>query len=709
MFIDRLISISANSAGLNRYLSQHSNFRLIVPSSKLASYAHGLGFKEVLLYQDLINLEPKVATKSQMALLIILSLQRLAPGMLKQTIKYYQSLSEFYKVSAGWPLEGLSTKYSNLELDLVASCNKFLLEHDLMPEPCGWSASLQNKGIKTFKADHVCFIYSNYSGIANPLLEQLKKLSRVHESFDERIENLKTRLNLHTSRNLIGEMLKVQQLQSAFPNAVLVSQDEQFKRIYSALHKKGGTTLRLLNLLSGIIVKPDACSLRQLLQKPELDFQQLELAFTRKDISNLSSPAEVLALFDLHVAYSQSAPFVELLMKQLALAQTLGADVGFVISQLQGIKSDIIIAEYGTATSALFELMFVENDFLSLVEAIEFPATTFIIQGMNQETWPNIEMVSASLQTLLKKAEVICTRAQHNYQSIFEESLALQNFNLDRFETEPFIGKIPCLQPIPSPPLHMRPTKFSVSAIEMLIRDPYAYYARYMLALYPKEKEQRVSRAFGILLHKVMAIVQGLEIADGLAGFTQKAQLLFEQEIDLISLLPNEKKVIQRKWFNIAPLVYNLLFELATNLSASKLECSIAREIKLASGLAVTLQARADRIDKLNDGSFRIIDFKLASSPAQSDVDSGLFPQLPLEAVIGEFEDASLYYIELNGKTGKLPVNQISYDKVGVLTSLNDLFNMFLSNQNTGYFACLETDMKTTLYKNLSRLTEWRY
>ena len=66
MFIDRLISISANSAGLNSYLSQQSNIRLIVPSSKLASYAHGLGFKEVLLYQDLINLEPKVATKSQL-------------------------------------------------------------------------------------------------------------------------------------------------------------------------------------------------------------------------------------------------------------------------------------------------------------------------------------------------------------------------------------------------------------------------------------------------------------------------------------------------------------------------------------------------------------------------------------------------------------------------------------------------------------------
>ncbi len=53
------------------------------------------------------------------------------------------------------------------------------------------------------------------------------------------------------------------------------------------------------------------------------------------------------------------------------------------------------------------------------------------------------------------------------------------------------------------------------------------------------------------------------------------------------------------------------------------------------------LRARADRIDRLHDGTLAIIDFKTGAVPGAAEVAAGFAPQLPLEAAIaaaGGFE-----------------------------------------------------------------------
>ena len=72
-----------------------------------------------------------------------------------------------------------------------------------------------------------------------------------------------------------------------------------------------------------------------------------------------------------------------------------------------------------------------------------------------------------------------------------------------------------------------------------------------------------------------------------------------------------------------------------------------------------TLTARADRIEQLPDGSFAIVDYKTGKAPTESQVRTGLSPQLTLEAAMlrgGAFSDitktanvSQLVYVEIRG------------------------------------------------------------
>ncbi len=53
-----------------------------------------------------------------------------------------------------------------------------------------------------------------------------------------------------------------------------------------------------------------------------------------------------------------------------------------------------------------------------------------------------------------------------------------------------------------------------------------------------------------------------------------------------------------------------------------------------APGGRFTVKAKADRIDRLSDGTLEIIDYKTGAPPEKKKVDRGFAPQLPLEAAI---------------------------------------------------------------------------
>ncbi len=90
------------------------------------------------------------------------------------------------------------------------------------------------------------------------------------------------------------------------------------------------------------------------------------------------------------------------------------------------------------------------------------------------------------------------------------------------------------------------------------------------------------------------------------------------------------------------------------------LTAEIAGKIEIPLGERVfTLRTRADRIERLGDGSYAILDYKTGAVPTEKQVRIGISPQLTLEAAIlrgGGFADiaagasvAELAYMSLKG------------------------------------------------------------
>ena len=136
----------------------------------------------------------------------------------------------------------------------------------------------------------------------------------------------------------------------------------------------------------------------------------------------------------------------------------------------------------------------------------------------------------------------------------------------------------------------------------------------------------------------------------------------------------------------------------------------------------LTLKGRADRIDRLPDGSLSILDYKTGGVPSKADVESGIEPQLQLLALIaasGGFADigatpsGSLEYWALKGGSGGCKIIAFKDDKIPGLvaqaeTGLKNLIATF-ADPKTPYEAAPKPRLQPRYndYAHLSRLAEW--
>ncbi len=216
----------------------------------------------------------------------------------------------------------------------------------------------------------------------------------------------------------------------------------------------------------------------------------------------------------------------------------------------------------------------------------------------------------------------------------------------------------PLNPPEPRPPVSARPRRYSVTEIETWTRDPYALYAKKILALKPLDPlDDNPGRADrGLIIHAILdKFVRSYPHT--LPENAVNALIdIGQQEFARVINTPGVRAIWQPRFERIAHWFID--FERAYRERAAPVATEVKGEIIIPGRQGdVTLVARADRIDQQADG-LAIIDYKTGSAPSGTQVKTQISPQLPLEGLIareGGFSGvkatpvAAFSYIELKG------------------------------------------------------------
>ncbi len=216
-------------------------------------------------------------------------------------------------------------------------------------------------------------------------------------------------------------------------------------------------------------------------------------------------------------------------------------------------------------------------------------------------------------------------------------------------------------RPEPRPPRDARPLRLSVTEIEHWLRDPYTIYAKHILELAQLDQVDEPPGAAdrGSAIHA--AIGEFTKIYADRLPDDPYAELLRIGRTHFAPL--DDFAEAQAFWWpryeRIAAWFAD--FEKRRRGRVASAQVEIAGELEIPAGeRTFRLVGRADRIERLKDGGYAILDFKTGQVPSHKQVKIGVSPQLTLEAAMlrrGGFRDiteparsiAELVYVRLKG------------------------------------------------------------
>lgn len=188
--------------------------------------------------------------------------------------------------------------------------------------------------------------------------------------------------------------------------------------------------------------------------------------------------------------------------------------------------------------------------------------------------------------------------------------------------------------PRPRPPINSLPSKLSVSAINYLQKDPYVFYARYVLGLTPMVPLNRRPGAnlFGILVHRVM---ENLYDSKNTKVKHETFEIDFQREVCQTLAPFNAFPEVAIFWTRRLNMLAPRLAELNQNIPPkTHIHTEIwGQHTHRFKNHTVTLCARADRVD-VGPSDVTIIDYKTGLLPSDRDLNAGKALQLPLEGLI---------------------------------------------------------------------------
>jgi ATP-dependent helicase/nuclease subunit B len=309
-----------------------------------------------------------------------------------------------------------------------------------------------------------------------------------------------------------------------------------------------------------------------------------------------------------------------------------------------------------------------------LLEARLQRAELLVLGGLNEGVWPaapapdpwlppnvraglgmptlefRIGLAAQDFATALGAPEVLITRSRRDLKSPTVASRFLLRLNamsgglprdlplqrLTRALDDPGPAR-PVARPAPSPSAIQRPERISVTQVDRLQADPFAFYAQAILELRELEPvdDDHSARWKGEAVHKALE------------------QWLKEDRCDPEKLRPRAERLLNHE--AIHPMLRALwaprLLEAIEWIAGIERENRAQARFPLKAELegqtvlaGVTVHGRADRIDRLSSGSLAIVDYKTGQPPSQKAVTAGFSLQLGLLGLIaraGGFEGVS--------------------------------------------------------------------
>lgn len=282
-------------------------------------------------------------------------------------------------------------------------------------------------------------------------------------------------------------------------------------------------------------------------------------------------------------------------------------------------------------------------------------------------------------------------------------------------------------RPKPAPPLAARPKHFSVTEIETLRRDPYAIYARKVLALEALDDLLRDPGASerGSLFHDILHRFTEAKVDAATPGALDALIRIARQRFDEEALPPDVDAVWWPRFRLMAP---NLLdWERERRADKVRAVAEARAEATQVGTTGVTLSGRADRLDVKREGLADILDYKTGSSPSKRQAHTLIAPQLPLEGALltrgafrdlGRLEPAELAYVRLKASGQVEEESILTYNRATTLAAqlseeawqrLEKLLSLY-NDPSRGYLSRAlpfregDTDGD---YDHLARVHEW--
>jgi ATP-dependent helicase/nuclease subunit B len=242
----------------------------------------------------------------------------------------------------------------------------------------------------------------------------------------------------------------------------------------------------------------------------------------------------------------------------------------------------------------------------------------------------------------------------------WDEALARGTRYLTLARTLDCAARVAIAAPAPKPPRAARPTYITVTDVEHWLRDPYTIYAKHVLRLTPLDPVNTPpgARDRGNLIH------------NAIGDFTQKfAEALPPNAVEELLRIGRERfgpledfPEARAFWWPrfLRTASWFIGWEAARRAGLAQSRAEIRGEITIPLGeRSFRLACRADRIDRLTNGQYVIVDYKTGEVRSEKQVRTGLAPQLTLEAAIlrnGGFPEipggasvAELTYVQLKG------------------------------------------------------------